>query len=84
MSENTQRAAGGFTGDPAAALAVTGSGSCCGSPAQGVGSILPPAGETAATGGPCCGTQRAAEAADSCCGTTAKADAVRTGQGCCG
>ena len=43
MSENTQTnpaTTGGFAGDPAAALAVTGSGSCCGSRAQAVGSIL--------------------------------------------
>lgn len=33
MSENT-RTTGGVPGDPAAARAVTGSGSCCGSPAQ--------------------------------------------------
>lgn len=82
MSENT-RTTGGFLGDPAAALTVTGSGSCCGSPAQAVGSILPPAGETA-TAGPCCGTQEAAQAAGSCCGTQARADAVAAGQGCCG
>ncbi|MFI7491386.1 hypothetical protein ACIBXA_23665 [Micromonospora echinaurantiaca] len=81
MSENTQTA-GGFAGDPAAALAVTGSGSCCGSPAQAVGSILPPAG-TSATAGPCCGTPDAAAAAGSCCGAEAKADAVTAGQGCC-
>ncbi|PWU46018.1 hypothetical protein DLE60_24575 [Micromonospora globispora] len=82
MSENT-RTTGGFLGDPEAALAVTGSDSCCGSPAQAVGSILPPAAETA-TAGPCCGTQEAAEAAGSCCGTQARADAVAAGQGCCG
>ncbi|WP_200207780.1 hypothetical protein [Micromonospora coerulea] len=86
MSENTQTApatTGGFAGDPAAALAVTGSGSCCGSPAQAVGSILPPAGE-ALTAGPCCGTAQAAEAAGSCCGTEPKTEAVNAGQGCCG
>ncbi|MFG3702259.1 hypothetical protein ACGF5C_30870 [Micromonospora sp. NPDC047620] len=82
MSESTQTT-GGFAGDPAAALWVTGSGACCGSPAQAVGSILPPPGE-AASAGPCCGTQVAAQAAGSCCGTQAKADAVATGQGCCG
>jgi len=81
MSENTP-AAGGFSGDPAAALQVTGSGACCGSPAQAVGGILPPAGG-AAGADPCCGTRRAAPAADSCCGAKAKADAVVTGQGCC-
>ncbi|MFD6607946.1 hypothetical protein ACFWD1_03545 [Micromonospora chalcea] len=81
MSENTLTA-GGFTGDPAAALQVTGAGACCGSPAQAVGGILPPAGETI-SGDPCCGTRQAAQAADSCCGTEARADAVATGQGCC-
>ncbi|MEV0425598.1 hypothetical protein [Micromonospora sp. NPDC050495] len=81
MTENTPTT-GGFTGDPAAALQVTGSGACCGSPAQAVGGILPPAGATAA-GDPCCGTRQAAQAADSCCGTQAKADAVAAGQGCC-
>ncbi|MEV4465163.1 hypothetical protein AB0J51_16250 [Micromonospora echinofusca] len=81
MTENTP-AVGGFTGDPAAALQVTGSGACCGSPAQAVGGILPPAGATA-DGDPCCGTRHAAQAADSCCGSQAKADAVATGQGCC-
>ncbi|MCM0674834.1 hypothetical protein NCC78_09040 [Micromonospora phytophila] len=86
MSENTQTTlstTGGFAGDPAAALAVTDSGSCCGSPAQPVGSILPPAGQ-AATAGPCCGTRQAAEAVGSCCGAEAKAEAVNAGQGCCG
>ncbi|MEU4527395.1 hypothetical protein OG400_09655 [Micromonospora ureilytica] len=86
MSENTQTSpatAGGFAGDPGAALTVTGSGSCCGSPAQAVGSILPPAGQSPTTG-PCCGSQQAAEAAGSCCGTEAKTEAVTTGQGCCG
>jgi hypothetical protein len=85
MSENTQTipTTGGFAGDGAAALAVTGSCSCCGSPAQRVGSILPPAGEVASTG-PCCGTQEAADAAGSCCGSQAKNEAVDAGHGCCG
>jgi hypothetical protein len=82
MSDNTTPT-GGFVGDPAAALRVTGSGACCGSPAQPVGGILPPAGETD-TADPCCGTRQAAQAVNSCCGTQAKADAVATGQGCCG
>ncbi|MGS2618263.1 hypothetical protein ACVCAH_27610 [Micromonospora sp. LZ34] len=82
MSENIQTT-GGFAGDPAAALAVTGSGACCGSPAQAVGSILPPAGASG-TAGPCCGTQEAAAAAGGCCGAEAKATAVDAGQGCCG
>ncbi|NES16287.1 MULTISPECIES: hypothetical protein [Micromonospora] len=73
---------GGFTGDPAAALQITGSGDCCGSPAQAVGDIRPPAGR-ADGDEPCCGTREAARAADSCCGTRARADAVATGQGCC-
>jgi hypothetical protein len=83
MSENTP-AVGGFTGNPVAALQVTGSGACCGSPAQAVDGILPPAGESASSGEePCCGTRQAAQVADSCCGTQAKADAIATGQGCC-
>ncbi|MFC7547774.1 hypothetical protein [Plantactinospora sp. GCM10030261] len=81
MSKNTS-GAGGFTGDPAAALRVTGSGACCGSPAQAVGGILPPAGENV-SGDPCCGSRQVAVAADSCCGTEAKADAIAAGQGCC-
>jgi hypothetical protein len=76
MAENTP-AVGGFTGNPAAALQVTGSGACCGSPAQAVGAILPPAGD------PCCGSQQAAAEVDSCCGTQAKAEAVAAGPGCC-
>jgi len=43
MSENTQTT-GGFVGDPAAALRVTGSGACCGAQAEAV-----------ATGQGCCG-----------------------------
>ncbi|SCL35061.1 hypothetical protein GA0070624_5158 [Micromonospora rhizosphaerae] len=83
MSQNTA-GAGGFSGDPVAALQVIGSGACCGSPAQAVGGILPPAGESASSGADtCCGTRQAAQAADSCCGTQAKADAIATGQGCC-
>jgi hypothetical protein len=80
MTENTP-ITGGFTGDPAAALQVTGSGACCGNPAQAVGAILPPAGATA-SGDSCCGSRPAAQTADSCCGAEAKADAA-TGQGCC-
>lgn len=82
MSQNIPTT-GGFTGDPAAALQVTGSGACCGSPAhQAVGAILPPAGATAGAD-LCCGTRQAVQVADSCCGTEATADAVATGQGCC-
>jgi hypothetical protein len=81
MSENSPTV-GGFAGDPTAGLQVTGSGACCGSPAQGVGAILPPVGETASSD-PCCGTRQAAQQADSCCGTQAKTEAITTGQGCC-
>jgi hypothetical protein len=70
---------GGFAGDPAAALAVTGSGGCCGNPPQ-TGVALPDPADTAAS--PCCGTQ--AQAAGSCCGSEAKAEAVASGAGCCG
>ena len=73
---------GGFTGDPAAALAVTGSSGCCGNPPPVTNIVLPdPADVTAA---PCCGTQAEAQVAGSCCGTAAKADAVASGAGCCG
>lgn len=82
MSDDTTPT-GGFAGDPAAALRVTGSGACCGSPAQAVCGILPPVGEADAAG-PCCGTRQATQAATSCCGTQTRTDAVATGQGCCG
>ncbi|GIE36661.1 hypothetical protein Ait01nite_097060 [Actinoplanes italicus] len=78
---STTPAAGGFTGDPAAALTVAGTSGCCGNPAQATLTLPDPA---AATGGPCCGTTAEAEQAGSCCGTTAKQQAVATGQGCCG
>lgn len=64
---------GGFTGDPSAALTVTGTSDCCGNTA-----------EPAPAGGPCCGTPAEATAETSCCGSAAKADAVAAGQGCCG
>jgi hypothetical protein len=73
---------GGFTGDPVAALAVTGSSGCCGNPTPAATSVAP--GPAAATADPCCGTQAEAQAADSCCGAGAKADAVASGTGCCG
>lgn len=77
MSENTQT-----TGDSAAALAATASGSCCASPTRAVESALPPVVETA-TAGPCCGTAEAARAADSCCDAEAKAEAINAGRKCC-
>ncbi|MDW5325010.1 hypothetical protein [Plantactinospora sp. KLBMP9567] len=71
--------AGGFAGDPAAALDVAGSTGCCGSPAQATNVTLPdPA------GGTCCGTPAEAVAANSCCAPVARAEAVAAGQGCCG
>jgi hypothetical protein len=75
-------ARGGFTGDPAAAPSVTGSGGCCGNPPQTHRVVLPDPADTAAD--PCCGTQAEAQAAGGCCGTAAKAEAVSSGQGCCG
>jgi hypothetical protein len=78
MSETTT--SGGFSGDPAAALTVTGTSGCCGSPAQATLALPEPA--TASS--PCCGTPAEATAEGSCCGSTAKADAVAAGQGCCG
>jgi len=72
--------AGGFTGDPAAALSVAGTGGCCGNPPQGTLSLPEPDGATAT----CCGTAAEAKAENACCGSAAKADAVAGGSGCCG
>ncbi|MFC7535372.1 hypothetical protein [Actinoplanes sp. GCM10030250] len=83
MNDTTNTApavGGGFTGDPAAALTVAGTGGCCGNPPQ-AGPALP---EPATAGAPCCGTTAEARQAGSCCGTAAKQDAVAAGQGCCG
>ena len=74
MSDTETR--GGFTGDPAAAPAVTGTSGCCGNPAQADLALPEPA------AGPCCGTPAVAGA--ECCGSAAKAGAVAAGQGCCG
>ena len=71
---------GGFSGDPAAALTVAGTGGCCGNLPQAT-LTLP---ETTEAAGPCCGTATDAVAEGSCCGSSAKADAVASGQGCCG
>jgi len=71
---------GGFTGDPTAALNVAGTSGCCGNPPQATVAVPDPAG----VAGPCCGTATDAAAEGSCCGSTAKADAVASGQGCCG
>jgi len=71
---------GGFTGDPAAALSVAGTGGCCGNPPQANLSLPEPDG--AAT--TCCGTAAEAKAENACCGSAAKADAVAGGSGCCG
>ncbi|MEH1129368.1 hypothetical protein [Micromonospora sp. CPCC 206061] len=79
MSDTTTTQ-GGFAGDPAAALTVTGSGGCCGNPPSAV--ALPNPADPAAS--PCCGTTADAQAAGSCCGTSAKAEAVAAGTGCCG
>ena len=72
---------GGFTGDRTAALTVAGTGGCCGNPPQAT--LTLPTTAPAGTG-PCCGTATDAVAEGSCCGSTAKADAVASGQGCCG
>jgi hypothetical protein len=71
---------GGFTGDPAAALTVTGTSGCCGNLARATLTLPEPATAT----GPCCGTQAEATAEGSCCASAAKAEAVTAGQGCCG
>jgi hypothetical protein len=77
MSDMQNR--GGFPRDPAEALTVT--SGCCGNPPQ---ATLARPGPAEASAGPCCGTATAAAAESSCCGSAAKADAVATGQGCCG
>lgn len=64
---------GGFIGDPAEAFHPPAAGGCCGS-----------TGTTATATNPCCGSAQAAATAGSCCGPAAKADAVRSGAGCCG
>ena len=71
---------GGFAGVPAAAPAAAGAGGCCGNPPQATVAVPGPDG----VAGPCCGTATDAAAEGSCCGSTAKADAVASGQGCCG
>ena len=77
MSETTTTA-GGFTGDPTAALSVAGTAGCCGNPPQANLSLPDPDSTT------CCGTAEEAKAENACCGSTAKADAVASGSGCCG
>jgi hypothetical protein len=71
---------GGFTGDPAAALNVAGTGGCCGNPPAAILDLPEPAAGAA----PCCGTVAEAATSGSCCGSAAKADAVASGAGCCG
>ncbi|MEV4620813.1 hypothetical protein AB0J74_19145 [Asanoa sp. NPDC049573] len=78
MSETKN--AGGFAGDPTAALDVAGTGGCCGNPPRASLS-LPEPDAAAAT---CCGTDAQAKAENTCCGSAAKADAVASGSGCCG
>jgi hypothetical protein len=78
---NEVQPAGGFAGDPAAALnVVRAGGGCCGTPAP---TAQPPT-EGAAAAEPCCGTKAEAQASGGCCGTAAKVDAVAAGVGCCG
>jgi hypothetical protein len=96
---DTQRA-GGFAGDPAAALSVAGTGGCCGNPPQAALALPDPPQATlalpnppqatlalpdpAVSASPCCGTAAEATAAGTCCGTAARSDAVAAGAGCCG
>jgi hypothetical protein len=77
---NDTKTQGGFAGDPAAALAVAGTGGCCGNPPRATLELPEPT--TAAS--PCCGTPAQASAEGSCCGAGAKAEAVASGAGCCG
>jgi hypothetical protein len=81
MMSYTETSRGGFADDPAEALAVAGTSGCCGNPAQSTLSLPDPADNGPAT---CCGTATEAAADKSCCGTAAKAQAVATGQDCCG
>jgi len=60
--------------------AAAGTGGCCGNPPQATATLPEPVRAAA----PCCGTATDAAAEGSCCGSTAKADAVASGQGCCG
>lgn len=76
MSDTPTR--GGFAGDPAAALTVTGSSGCCGNAPRTTDDLAAPA-DT-----PCCGSPAEARASGSCCGATARAEAVTAGAGCCG
>ena len=77
-----QQTKGGFTGDPAAALTVTGSSGCCGNAPQTTDFLAADA--SAAPSSPCCGTNADAQASGSCCGTAAKVEAVAAGESCCG
>jgi hypothetical protein len=58
--------------------AATANGACCS------GAPAPVQTLTEATTGPCCGTSAEATTEGSCCGTHAKAEAVASGQSCCG
>jgi hypothetical protein len=71
---DTETTRGGFIGDPAEALTVTGTSGCCGNPPRS--SLTLP--------DPCCGTEAEAAADNTCCGSAAKDTAVASGQGCCG
>jgi hypothetical protein len=75
---DSDTARGGFTGDPADALTVTGTGGCCGNPPQTTLALPEPA-----STGPCCGTHADAAAENACCGTAARSTAVASGRGCC-
>jgi hypothetical protein len=77
-----QQTMGGFTGDPAAALTVTGSSGCCGNAPQATDFLATNA--SAAQASPCCGTGADAQASGSCCGAAAKTEAVAAGASCCG
>jgi hypothetical protein len=72
--------AGGFAGDPSEALTAVRAGGCCGNRPE---NTLVPS-EPAEAAAPCCGTATDAAAEGACCGGTAKAEAVASGQDCCG
>lgn len=81
---DTDRQASQSAGEPAAALAVAGTGGCCGNPPQATRDLPASAAAATETGAPCCCSTAEAQAAGACCGTAAKADAVASGTGCCG
>ncbi|HZM83522.1 MAG TPA: hypothetical protein VFC19_48015 [Candidatus Limnocylindrales bacterium] len=81
MSTDTAQPAGGFHGDPLAALNPPApAGGCCGGPTNAEAT----ANAGAAQASTCCGTVAEAKTEGACCETAAKQEAVASGAGCCG